>query len=601
MKTLGGLFVAAVLAAAIIAVPWSGTASGQDGRRNVLTIGMVQGIDSMNPVRGVTVAAFEAWNHVYPTLTDKAAKDFSTIPALAESWKGSKDGRTWTYTLRPDMKWSDGQPLTAEDVAYTVNRSRDEEWLNHASTTGNLTATVKSPTELVLKSKVPDPKLPGMDVYVVPKHVYEQYDAKAITKWNGQTDVAGGPFSLAEFKKGQFARFTANPEFWGGKPSLDEVVIRVFNNPDAMVAALKRGEVDFVQQVPEGQFLNLRKDPEIETLEGSQGGFDEFALNGGDGLEKGHPALEDKRVREAIAHAIDKQTIVDRVNRGLAEPAEAVSPSANPAWTPEIPADQRYAFDLDEANRILDEAGYEDTDGDGIREMPGGGQPLRMRYAVRQESSVAQPIAEFISGWLREIGIATTQKTYDDGQLTEVIGKGDYDMFVWGWTPYVDPDPMLSYFTCDQVSQDPDDPTNYYNDANLCDPEYDRLYEQQKVELDPDRRREIVHEMLTRFYEQAVYFPLYYQADLQAYRKDRFTGWERQPEGTGPVLFSNTSPSYTSLKLASASGGDGATGGGDDGGGGSSGIVIIGGAVAVVGAAGVMWALMRRRTADERE
>ena len=601
MKTLGGLFVAAVLAAAIIAVPWSGTASGQDGRRNVLTIGMVQGIDSMNPVRGVTVAAFEAWNLVYPTLTDKAAKDFSTIPALAESWKGSKDGRTWTYTLRPDMKWSDGQPLTAEDVAYTVNRSRDEEWLNHASTTGNLTATVKSPTELVLKSKVPDPKLPGMDVYVVPKHVYEQYDAKAITKWNGQTDVAGGPFSLAEFKKGQFARFTANPEFWGGKPSLDEVVIRVFNNPDAMVAALKRGEVDFVQQVPEGQFLNLRKDPEIETLEGSQGGFDEFALNGGDGLEKGHPALEDKRVREAIAHAIDKQTIVDRVNRGLAEPAEAVSPSANPAWTPEIPADQRYAFDLDEANRILDEAGYEDTDGDGIREMPGGGQPLRMRYAVRQESSVAQPIAEFISGWLREIGIATTQKTYDDGQLTEVIGKGDYDMFVWGWTPYVDPDPMLSYFTCDQVSQDPDDPTNYYNDANLCDPEYDRLYEQQKVELDPDRRREIVHEMLTRFYEQAVYFPLYYQADLQAYRKDRFTGWERQPEGTGPVLFSNTSPSYTSLKLASASGGDGATGGGDDGGGGSSGIVIIGGAVAVVGAAGVMWALMRRRTADERE
>jgi peptide/nickel transport system substrate-binding protein len=598
---LGGLFVAAVLAVAIIAVPWSGTASGQDGRRNVLTIGMVQGIDSMNPVRGVTVAAFEAWNLVYPTLTDKAAKDFSTIPALAESWKGSKDGRTWTYTLRPDMKWSDGQPLTAEDVAYTVNRSRDEEWLNHASTTGNLTATVKSPTELVLKSKVPDPKLPGMDVYVVPKHVYEQYDAKAITKWNGQTDVAGGPFSLAEFKKGQFARFTANPEFWGGKPSLDEVVIRVFNNPDAMVAALKRGEVDFVQQVPEGQFLNLRKDPEIETLEGSQGGFDEFALNGGDGLEKGHPALEDKRVREAIAHAIDKQTIVDRVNRGLAEPAEAVSPSANPAWTPEIPADQRYAFDLDEANRILDEAGYEDTDGDGIREMPGGGQPLRMRYAVRQESSVAQPIAEFISGWLREIGIATTQKTYDDGQLTEVIGKGDYDMFVWGWTPYVDPDPMLSYFTCDQVSQDPDDPTNYYNDANLCDPEYDRLYEQQKVELDPDRRREIVHEMLTRFYEQAVYFPLYYQADLQAYRKDRFTGWERQPEGTGPVLFSNTSPSYTSLKLASASGGDGATGGGDDGGGGSSGIVIIGGAVAVVGAAGVMWALMRRRTADERE
>ena len=156
--------------------------------------------------------------------------------------------------------------------------------------------------------------------------------------------------------------------------------------------------------------------------------------------------------------------------------------------------------------------------------MPGGGQPLRMRYAVRNESTVSAPIAEFISGWLKEIGIATTQKTYDDGQLTELIGKGDYDFFVWGWTPYVDPDTMLSYFTCDQVASDPEDPTNYYNDANWCDPEYDKLYEQQKVELDPDKRMQQVHEMLTRFYESATYVPLYLQADLQAYRKDKFDG-----------------------------------------------------------------------------
>ena len=597
MKAIGGFLAAALVAAAIVVLP--GTASGQDGQKNALTIGMVQGIDSMNPVRGVTVAAFEAYNLTLPTLTDKAAKDFSVIPGLATEWKGSEDGKTWTYTLRPDMKWSDGRPLTAEDVAYTVNRSREEEWLNHSATTGNLTATATSPTELVIKSKVPDPKLPAMDVYVVPKHVYEQYDAKAITKWNGQTDVAGGAYSLTEFKKGQFARFAANPEFWGGRPSVDEVIIRVFNNPDAMVAALKTGEIDFVQLVPEGQFLNLQKDPDFETIEGSQGGFDEFALNGGDGLKKGHPALSDKRVREAIAHAIDKQTIVDRVARGLATPAEAISPSANPAWTPEIPEDQRFEFDLEKSKQILDDAGYEDTDGDGVREMPGGGEPLRMRYAVRTESAVAPQIAEFITGWLREIGIATTQKTYDDGQLTEVIGKGDYDMFVWGWTPYVDPEPMLNYFTCGQVASDPDDPTNYYNDANLCDEEYDRLYEQQKVELDPEKRMQIVHEMLTQFYSNAVYFPLYYQADLQAYRKDRFTGWERQPEKIGPVLFSNTSPSYMTLKLASATSGSDAAGGGDDGGG--SAAIIIVAVIAVVGAAGLAWVLMRRRSADERE
>ena len=258
-------------------------------------------------------------------------------------------------------------------------------------------------------------------------------------------------------------------------------------------------------------------------------------------------------MRQAIAHAIDKQTIVDRVESGHATPADTIAPSANPAWMPEIPDDQKFDFDLDKAKALLDEGGYKDTDGDGVREMPGGGQPLKMRYAVRSESPSSQPNAEFITGWLKDIGIATTQKVYDDGQLTELIGKGDYDMFVWGWVPFVDPDPMLSYMTCDQVSQDPENPTNYYNDANLCDPEYDKLYKQQKVELDPDKRMEIVHEMLTRFARTGVYDALYTYPDLQAYRTDKFEGFVRQPEGTGPVLFSNSSPSYVSLKPVSES------------------------------------------------
>ncbi len=141
-----------------------------------------------------------------------------------------------------------------------------------------------------------------------------------------------------------------------------------------------------------------------------------------------------------------------------------------------------------------------------------------------------------MTGWLKEIGIATTRKVADDSQLTTIIGKGDYDMYAWGWVPFVDPDPMLSYFTCDQVSSDPENPTNYYNDANYCDPEYDKLYQQQKVELDPEKRVEIVHEMLSRLQQWGVYHVLYTYPDLQAYVKDRFTGFVQQPAKTGPGL-----------------------------------------------------------------
>jgi peptide/nickel transport system substrate-binding protein len=598
VRTIGRRLAAlgAVLAvgALVMAVP----AGSQTKKPVVFTVGDTQNIDSMNPIVGVTVPAYEAWNIQYATLTDKSPKDFSTIPGLAKSWTSSADKKTWTYTMRPNLKWSDGQPLTAEDVAYTINRAKKEEWLNYTSVVANLTATAQDPTTLVVKTSVPDPKLPTLDMYVLPKHVWEKQDAKAVTKYDALDGVGSGPFTLDHFEKGQFARFKANPYYYGGKPAVDRVVLRGFDNPDAMVAALKRGEIDAAEDVPGTAFHQLQKDSAVETVQGYQGAMEEFAINGGAGLKKPHPALLDLRVRQAIAHAIDKKTIVNRVLAGLGKPGDTLSVSPNPEWTPQIPAEQQFDFNLDKAKQILDDAGYKDTNGDGIREMPGGGKPLKFRYAVRTEGDVGPPTAELISGWLRQIGIATTQKVYDDSRLTEVIGKGDYDLFVWGWTPFVDPDPMLSYFTCDQVSSDPEDPTNYYNDANWCDKQYDALYKQQHEELDKAKRVDLAHQMLTRFYESATYDVLYVYPDLQAYRKNRFTGWIRQPEKTGPVLFSNSSPTYARLKpfVASAS-----TGKADDGGGGGSGglIAIIVAAVVVLGGGG-LWAV-RRRTADERE
>jgi peptide/nickel transport system substrate-binding protein len=591
-KGLAGAFALALVLAGLVAA----VAQGQDdGKQVVFDVGDPQGIDSMSPLIGVTVAAYEAWNIQYATLTNKAAKDFSVIPGLAESWKSSDDGLTWTYKLRPNMKWSDGKPLTAEDIAWNVNTSREEEWFNHYAVTQNLTAKAIDDTTVEIKSSVPDPKLPTMDVYILPKHIWSKMSPAERKKYPGTDPVGSGPFVLEEFQKGQFARFKANPNYWGGKPAVDKVVLRKFNNPDAMVAALKTGELDAAETIPSSAFKELQKDDNIETIEGYQGAMTEIAINGGDGLKKPHPALMDPDVREAIAHAIDRDVLVERVEEGFAKPLQTLSTSPNPKWTPDVADGVLPTFDLDRANAILDEAGYEDTDNDGVREMPGGGEPLNFTYMVRSDSVSAQPVAEFFRGWLDEIGIATTAKTVDDSQLTEIIGKGDYDIFFWGWTPFVDPDTMLSYFQCNQIASDPEDPTNYYNDANLCDPEYDKLYKQQKVELDDQKRVDIVHEMLQRQAEWGVYNTLYVYPDLQAYVKDRFEGWVRQPAETGPVIYSNTSPTYARLKPVSAT----ASGGGDDGGGSGAIIAIAVVAVLAVGAGAFM--LGRRRTVDERE
>ena len=179
-----------------------------------------------------------------------------------------------------------------------------------------------------------------------------------------------------------------------------------------------------------------------------------------------------------------------------------------------------------------------------------------------------------------------------------MIGKGDYDIFAWGWTPFVDPDQMLSYFTCDQVADDPENPTNYYNDANWCDREYDRLYEAAEGRARPGASastsctRCCCASTTRRSTTCSTSTPT-----RRPTAKGRFTGFVKQPAKTGPVIYSNSSPTYARLKPVSATA---AAGGGDDGGGGSGGLIAIA-VVAVALVGGAVLLDEPRRTADERE
>ncbi len=580
-----------VAAGAIVGVPGAGAGTAAEV---TLTVGLLQDLDSPNVTAGYLVSSFELWNLQYASLTGKAAADFAIEPALAESWEASDGGLTYTYRLREGLQWSDGTPLTAEDVAWTVNTSRDQGWINHSSATANLDATVIDDRTVKVTSSVPDPKLPSLDIYIVPKHIWEAPAAGDVTTYEALDGVGSGPFTLVEWKSGQSWTMRANPNHWQGRPAIDQVVFRVFTNGDAMVAALEKGEIDAAHSVPASAFERLQETESIETVVGSQGGFSELAMNGmAGGLGDGHPALQDVTVRHAIHHAIDKQVLFDRVINGLGRPGLTLSVSPDPAWQPEIPEAEQFSYDPDRARTLLDDAGYVDTDGDGVREMPDGSQPLVLRYAERSESDIAAPVRELIAGWLEEIGIGTEVSVFDDSQLTDVIASGEYDLFVWGWTPFVDPDPMLSYFTCAQLTTSLD--AIGYNDANWCSEEYDALYTAQNQELDRAKRVAIVHEMLRLFYEESTYVVLFEDADLQAYRTDRFTGWTRQPADAGPVLFSNTSPTYM---LLAPVGGDG------DGGGGGLGVgAIVGIAVGAAVASLLAWVAISRSRAsrDDRE
>ncbi|HEX4747133.1 MAG TPA: ABC transporter substrate-binding protein, partial [Gaiellaceae bacterium] len=349
MKSAQLLVVAALAACAALALSTAATAQSDD-EKVVLTVGLTQDLDTPNVTAGELVSSYELYNLQYASPTDLAAADFATTPGLAESWEASNDGKTYTYTLRDGLQWSDDTPLTAEDIAYTINRSRDEEWLNYSSTVANLSAEAPDEKTLVVTSKVNDPRLPSLSLYVVPKHIWEKVPADDVGTYPALDGVGSGPFTLSEWKKGQFWRMEANPNFWRGQVAIDEVVFRVFRNADAMVAALRSGELDAAPNVPASSFPDLETEEGIVAVAGEQGGFDYLVLNSYDGkpprneeaFDAPHPALTDPVFRQAIAHAIDKETLVERVLSGLGTPGTAMSPSANPAWIPEIAPEDVY-------------------------------------------------------------------------------------------------------------------------------------------------------------------------------------------------------------------------------------------------------------------
>ncbi len=579
------LLFAVLLLGAVVTVP---TAVGASDKKVTFTVGQLQNVDSLNVTVGGLVIDYEIWNLIWPSLTNMAAKDFSPEPAMAESWSSSSDHLTWTYKMRPNMKWSDGQPMTADDVKYTIDRANEEQWNSHISTTANLTATVVDANTLQIKTSVPDPRLPALGAYIIPKHIYEKVSADDLPNYTARDKIGGGPFMLDEVQD-EFTRLVRNPNWYGKKPAIDEVIFRFYADANAEFQALKSGEIDALDGVPEQSYASIENSDTIAAIAGNQGGFSELSMNSGCSSSPGdgNPALKDKKVRQAINYAIDRALLVEKTLVGHGIPGTAIVPSADPSWDLKVSDDQLYKYDPDKAKALLDEAGWKDTNGDGVRDKDG--QELKLRYFDRTEGDGGKN-TDFITGWLKDVGIATEVKSMDDDALAAAIGQNEFDLFTWGWVPFVDPDPELSYFTKDQATTDPE--AVGYNDANWCNDEYDSLYQQQHVELDPAKRHEIVQKMLEIFYEEAPYAVLYKYDDLQAIRSDRWENFVRQPEKTGPVLFTNTSPAYIELR-PKGSGSSGGT---------SAGLFVgIGIAVVAVGGGGLWFRSRRKGSDDERE
>ncbi len=618
--------IATVAAATIVAVPAAAVPQAQAADPVVFTVGMLADVDSINPFTGILAESYEIFQLQYSTLLSTSSADFTPDSGLAESWEASADGLTWTYTLRPDLLWSDGTPLTANDVVYTFDRILNGryEQRNYGNYVRNITSVEATDDRtVVMTTREPSPIMERLAVYILPEHVWSSVDAKAVKSFAnepepGQTLVGSGPFLVVERRTGQFIRMVANDNYYKGRPNVDELVFRVYNNPDALGQALVKGEIDIATGLTADVFSTLEGQEGITTYAGSYSGFNELAFNMGAALTDGtpigdgNPHMQDQKVRLAISHAIDRQQMVDRILDGYGTPGSTIIP---PLYSTLHTDPGTQGYDPALANQILDDAGYP-MGPDGVRIGPDG-EPMKYRLFVRSDSDSSVKSGEYFKSYLAAIGIEADIKPVDENALFEIIGRGEFDMFEWGWVVEPDPDYQLSTFTCGKRSYE--DGGEIYadlSDSFFCDEEYDALYAQQAVTTDQAARAEIVKQMQQIIYDNVAYVVTYYYDNLEAYRSDRFEGFVGQPEGSGSLLFQYGTYTYENVApIGSDTGGEtaapspGATESADAGGGtateetsgGSSTGLIIGLVIAALVIIGLVIALVRMRSKSSED
>jgi len=547
------------LAAMVLGFAGMATAdeTAPDDEKVTFTLGNTSDMDTANPFKSGGGFEYETFFLNYDMLFSFSDKTLEPTSGLAEyPPEQSADGKTWTFNIRDDVTWSDGEPLTAADIAFTYNLI-NEKSLAFGSELGDPIAknAFEAPDDTTLIWNMETATLAPLSppwVPIVPEHIWgkfadPQYTAKDIKEFRNVPAVGSGPFHLTEWREGQFWKMEANPDYWMGAANIDEVIFRVYENAEALSLALTSGEIDAANGLPPSIFNTLEGKPDIATNVSSAGTFTDLAFN----FEgTGDPTLGDEAVRDAIALSIDKQALVDRVSLGYASPGTSFTLPTFPRYFWEVPPDELQTSDPVAAEEILEEAGYKDIDGDGLRETPDG-QPWDLEVLTVSEYVHSVPEGKLIVGWMNDIGIDATIKSVSESQAFEQWRDQDFDMYVWSWSPSPDPDFIASIFTTDQCLS--------WSDGCYSDPAYDQLYEEQKAALDSEERAAIIREMQEYIYDKNPLIVLQYVPVLQAYRTDRFTGYVKQPEPQGYIYNAYGASSYLNIEPVSAT--DGGTSG----------------------------------------
>lgn len=472
MKRNCKLLITAALAASVFGLAGCG---GNDTAGDTLRVGVTNFADSLEPTDN-----YFAWVVMRYGIGECLARfddQMRPQPWIAESWSVSDDRLTWTFKIRDGVKFSNGNAVTADAVKSSIERvfamsDRAKTFFTYDSITAD-------GQNLIIRTTAPVPTLPGMladPLFLIVDTSVKDRD------YRKDGPVATGPYMVTSFSRSH-ASFDANPYYWDGQVPFPHLEVPSIDDPNTRAMSLQSGETDVIVNVASGD-LPLFEDKEKYNISEMSSLRSVLArLNSAPGR-----ILNDKRVREALISACDRRTYCDVLLKGTFIPGgPAVPPSMDYGFDQ---LKDPNTFDPDRAKRLLDEAGWKDTDGDGIREKDG--QKLSLDFVYYSSRAELPLFAEATQADARKVGIDIQLQSVDYNVLDGMAKRGEYDLIISNilTANTGDPEIYLNWYWKTNV-----DGSNPQNGSGYSNPEYDALSDQLAVEFDPARRRDLIIRM----------------------------------------------------------------------------------------------------------
>lgn len=435
---------------------------------------------------------------IFESLVGLSPIDGSIVPGLADSWDVSADGLTYTFHLNKKAKWHDGVDFTADDVAFSFDAALDPN-------TGTSYRTILH--DAVASYRVVDPdtfEIRARDrlvtfmldapatVLIMPKHIWGNVGFESWSFDGGSTGkdpkrvVGTGPFKFKEWVQGDHVTVVRNDDYYDVVPNIDALTLQVQPNADSAVLALQNKQIDILEVIPPEQTEAVRDTPGLAVDVYNFYEYTAYMFN----LDPARTTLfTDPKVRQALFYAVDRNSITKNIFLGYGEPAVGVQPPLSPAYAPDRMTPV-FAYDPAKAKQLLAEAGWTDTNGNGIVDK--NGQEMKFELVYAGGATVVDQLVSYLKEAWAAIGVDMVPRA--TSALQNQLESHDFQMALLALPLSTDGSQTIN-FSCSAYD-------NGFNFMKFCDPQWDALDQQQRREFDPAKRRELLIEQSEIIWQQ---------------------------------------------------------------------------------------------------